>query len=110
MSRSLAAGRITHIESVPTLADGLAGDIDDFALDIGRHALDELALMDEAAIAGAIGFLAREESLIVEGAGAVGVAAVLDGKLKVAFPVVVIVSGRNIDPEKHAAALATPTN
>jgi threonine dehydratase len=109
MSKSLAAGRVTHIDSVPTLADGLAGDIDGFALDIGRHALDELAVLDEGAIARGIGFLAREEGLIVEGAGAVGVSAVLEGKLKLAFPAVVIVSGRNIDPEKHAAALSQPT-
>jgi hypothetical protein len=39
----------------------------------------------------------------------VGVSAVLEGKLKLAFPAVVIVSGRNIDPEKHAAALSQPT-
>jgi len=109
IAKSLAAGRVTHIDSVPTLADGLAGDIDDFALDIGRHALDELAVLDEAAIARAIGFLAREEGLIVEGAGAVGVAAVLEGKLKLSFPAVIIVSGRNIDPERHAAAIAPST-
>ena len=103
MSRSLAEGRVTHIDSVPTLADGLAGDIDDAALDIGRRALDEITALDEQSIANAIGFLAREERLIVEGAGAVGVAALLDERLKLLFPCVVIVSGRNIDPEKYAA-------
>ncbi len=109
MSRSLAEGAVTHIESVPTLADGLAGDIDEFALDIGRKALDELAVLDEAAIARAIGWLSREEGLVVEGAGAVGVAAVLEGALGLKFPAVVIVSGRNIDPEKHAAAVGSRT-
>src|SRR5262249_14115339 len=40
MSRSLAAGRLVEIENEPTLADGLAGQIDDEAFDIGKHALD----------------------------------------------------------------------
>ena len=101
MSKSLAAGRVTHIESVPSLADGLAGDIDEFALDIGRRALDELALVSEEEIASAIGWLFRQERLVVEGAGAVGVAAVLERRLELRFPCVVIVSGKNIDPERH---------
>jgi len=105
MSRSLAAGEVTHIESVATLADGLAGDIDDFALDIGRHALDELAVVSEREIAEAIAFLSREEGLVVEGAGAAGVAAVLVGRVVMRFPCVVVVSGRNIDPETHAEVL-----
>ena len=41
MSLSLTAGKVTHIDSLPTLADGLAGDIDEFAFDIGKKALDE---------------------------------------------------------------------
>jgi threonine dehydratase len=106
MSRSLAAGHVTHIESVPTFADGLAGDIDEFGLDVGRHALDEIAVVSELEIARAIAWLHREEGLTVEGAGAVGVAAVRERKLTSSFPMVVVITGKNIDPEKHAEALA----
>src|ERR1043166_28603 len=45
MSRSLAAGRIVEIENEATLADGLAGQIDDEAFDIGRHALDDIVTL-----------------------------------------------------------------
>ncbi|HEY9514935.1 MAG TPA: threonine/serine dehydratase, partial [Gemmatimonadaceae bacterium] len=74
MARSLAASAVVHIEPLPTLADGLAGDIDEVALDIGRHGLDEIHTLPEAAIARAIAWLARHEDVTAEGAGAVGVA------------------------------------
>ena len=42
MAKSIAAKRVVEIPSVPTLADGLAGQIDEEALDIGMHGLDEI--------------------------------------------------------------------
>ena len=51
MARSLGAARVVEIPSVPTLADGLAGQIDDEALDIGRHGLDDIAVLTEEEIA-----------------------------------------------------------
>ena len=98
MARSLAAGRVVPIPSEPTLADGLAGGIDDFALDVGRHALDGIVELDEDAIADGIRFLRTEESVVAEGSGAVGVAALRSGALRVdRFPVAIVISGRNID-------------
>ena len=97
MSRSLAAGGVVHIDSVPTLADGLAGDIDEFALDIGRQGLDAIATVEESEIAAAIAWLSRAENVTAEGAGAAGVAAVLTGKLPLVSPAAVVISGRNID-------------
>nr|MBA3890061.1 pyridoxal-phosphate dependent enzyme [Gemmatimonadaceae bacterium] len=78
MSRSLAAGRVTAIDVTPTIADGLARQIDDEALDIGQHALDGIATVSEAAIARAIGWLAHHHGVRAEGAGAVAVAALLE--------------------------------
>ncbi|HEY7879151.1 MAG TPA: pyridoxal-phosphate dependent enzyme [Gemmatimonadaceae bacterium] len=101
MARSLAASAVVSIPSVPTLADGLAGDIDELALDIGRHTLDAMLTVSEAAIAQAIALLAREEMLTVEGSGAVGVAAILEGYADTwPGPVAIIVSGGNIDRER----------
>lgn len=103
MARSLAAGRIVDIGHDPTLADGLAGAIDAEGLAIGRAALDGIAVVSEDAIADAIAWLAREEGLMVEGSGAVGVAALLAGALgRLPGPVAVVVSGGNIDPARHA--------
>ena len=100
MARSLQEGRVVDAPIVPTLADGLAGAIDEHGLDVGRHALDALVTVEESDIVNAIAFLAREERVIAEGAGAVGAAALLVGAIDdVPFPTVVVISGGNIDPD-----------
>ena len=106
MALSLGAARVVEIPSVPTLADGLAGQIDEEALDIGRHGLDDIAVLTEEEIAESIGWLSRAENAVVEGSGAVGVGALLHGKLRgVRGPVVIVVSGGNIDPAVHARVM-----
>lgn len=98
MARSLAASAVVSIPPVPTLADGLAGDIDELALDIGRHALDDMLTVPESAIARAMDYLAREEQLTVEGSGAVGVAAILERRHgDWPGPVAIVLTGRNRD-------------
>ena len=100
LTRSLEAGRVVETPILPTLADGLAGAIDEHTLDVARHALDEMVTVDETAIARAIAFLASEENVIAEGAGAVGVAALLEGAVAaVPAPVVVVITGGNIDTD-----------
>jgi threonine dehydratase len=97
MSRSLAAGKIVDIPSVPTLADGLAGLIDADAFDIGTHGLDGIVALTEDEIARAIAWLNRAHRARVEGAGACSSGAVLFKKLHVETPCAVVVSGGNID-------------
>ncbi len=106
MALSLGAARVVEIPSVPTLADGLAGQIDEEALDIGRHGLDDIAVLTEEEIAESIGWLARAEKAVVEGSGAVGVGALLHGKVHGhRGPIAVVVSGGNIDPAVHARVM-----
>ncbi len=106
MSRSLDAGRLVEIPSVPTLADGLAGQIDEEALQIGRHALDAMAIVTEEELARTIAWLAHEERVVAEGAGAVAVAALLQGKISfLSTPAVLTVSGGNIDVGVHEGIL-----
>ena len=97
MSMSLAADRVVPIPSVPTLADGLAGLIDEDALDIGRNALDEIVTLTEDEIASTIAWFASEHQMRVEGAGACAAGAVLLKKLDPQTPCAVVVSGGNID-------------
>lgn len=98
MSRSLEAGHPTSVPHAPTLADGLAGDIDDYGFDVGRASLDEMLTVSEWEIARAIAWLWREEQLVVEGAGAVGAAAALTGLLAHSDgPIAIVLSGGNID-------------
>jgi threonine dehydratase len=105
MSRSLAAGHLVEIESLPTLADGLAGQIDDEAFDIGRHGLDAMVVLSEAEIARAIAWLWEAEHQRVEGAGACGAGAVLLEHVRIATPAAIVVSGGNIDAAKFDRVL-----
>jgi threonine dehydratase len=96
MASALSTGRRTTIPVVPTLADGLAGQVDDEGVLIGRFALDEIVVVTEREIADAMLWLSRMHGARAEGSGAVGVAAMLsrggwDG------PVAAIVSGSNVD-------------
>lgn len=107
MALSLEAGQVVPVPHEITLADGLAGDIDEFGFDIGKHALDLLAIVTEEEIEQAIAWLYAEEGLVVEGSGAVGVAALLQKKVyKPAGPVAIVLSGGNIDPGRHAQVVA----
>ncbi|MCU0622531.1 MAG: pyridoxal-phosphate dependent enzyme [Gemmatimonadaceae bacterium] len=107
MAASLAAGRRVDVAVPPTLADGLAGQIDDDGFAMGRAVLDDMALVTEAELAAAIAWLWHEEGIRAEGAGAVAVAALLAGRVPHASgPVVATVSGGNIDPERHARVVA----
>ena len=106
MTRSIAAGHVVEIPSVATLADGLAGQIDDDALRIGQACVDEMVLVSEEEIARAIAWLFHNEQLTVEGAGATVVAALLNDRIAgLAGPVVAVISGRNIDSAKHSEIL-----
>lgn len=108
MAASLAAGHPVEVEELPTLADSLGGGIGlanrhTFAL--ARDYCDQLHLLDEDSIAAGIRHAYREERQVVEGAAAVGIAALLDGLIAPVGPVVVIVSGRNIAIEQHQQLL-----
>lgn len=101
MARSLAAGHRVDVGVPPTLADGLAGQIDDVGFAIGLVALDDMVTVTEAEIADTIRWLALACDARVEGSGAVAVAAVRYGRVSsLAGPVAVVISGGNIDPHR----------
>ena len=101
MQRSVAAGRVVDVTVTPTLADGLAGQIDEDALYIGQKCADEMVLVSEEEIGETIAWLHRTTGMAVEGAGAVTVAAIRHHRVsRLQGPIVAIVSGRNIDRAK----------
>jgi threonine dehydratase len=109
MSRSLAAGHLVEIENEPTLADGLAGQIDDEAFDIGRRALDEIVTLSENEIARSIAWLWSSHEVRAEGAGAVAAGAVYLQKFQsLPTPAAVVVSGGNIDDSRFSELLRQP--
>jgi threonine dehydratase len=104
MKASLDAGRPAQVEELPTLADSLGGGIgpgNALTFAMCRDLLDDVVLVSEAEIAAGIEHAYREEREIVEGAGAVGVAALIAGKVRPAGPTMVLLSGGNIDMALH---------
>jgi threonine dehydratase len=104
MSTALAAGGIVPIDVEPTVADGLAGNLEPGAVTVGialEHGVSVLTV-SEADIRSAMAYSATKMGLVLEGAGAVGVAALRAG---VITPdpddreTVVILTGRNVAPK-----------
>jgi threonine dehydratase len=107
MALALATGHAVDIPDLPTLCDGLAGRVDEEMYRQGLAALDAIATVEESEVADAIRALSRTHGLTVEGSGAVGVAALRSGRLAPErFPVVVTVTGANIERERFEALLA----
>jgi threonine dehydratase len=101
MFHSLRAGKIVEVEEEPTLADALAGGIgfdNAHTFRMVQTYVDDTGLVSEEEIAGAMAFALDKHRLIVEGGGAVGIAAVLHRKVKeLGERVVVVVSGANVE-------------
>ena len=101
MARSIAVGRVVEIEDEPTIAEGLAGQIDEAGLEIGQRSLDEIVTVSEEQIGVTIEWLWRNHGARVEGAGAVATASVLSRVVSsLPTPAAIIVSGGNIDAAK----------
>ncbi len=98
---SLEAGEPVAVDSALTIADGIAvkrpGAL---TLALINRWVDEIVLVGEDDVAEAMVFLLERAKLVVEGAGAVGVAALLAGRVDGPGPgtTVVILSGGNVDP------------
>ncbi|HLF07338.1 MAG TPA: threonine ammonia-lyase [Thermoplasmata archaeon] len=98
--QSLKEGRVVRRESIATIADGLATkQIGEITFGHVRSLVDEAVTVDEAQIASAILLLLERCKTLVEGAGAVSVAALVSGKVKLrpGENVVALLSGGNID-------------
>ena len=104
VSTALAAGGIVPINVEPTVADGLAGNLEPGAVTVNIALEHDVAVLtvSEADIRSAMAFSATKMGLVLEGAGAVGVAALRAG---VVTPdangkeTVVILTGRNVAPK-----------
>ena len=96
---SLKRGEPTQITIAPTIADGIAvskpGELN---FDIIRGTVDEVVTVSEDDLAQALLVLLERAKLVVEPAGAAGVAAILSGQVVASGTTVVILSGGNIDP------------
>lgn len=99
MAASLQEGAIQHLNSVSTIADGIAvkePGVNTFEL--CNKYVDEVVTVSDDEIAAAILTLIEQQKIVAEGAGAVSVAAAMFDKLPIkGKKVVCLVSGGNID-------------
>jgi threonine dehydratase len=100
-------GSQAGIPDLPSLADGLTGAVeaDSVTIPMVRQLVDEIVLVSEEEIAGAVAFAFIEYGETIEPSGAVTIAAALR-EVAGSGPQVAIVSGGNIQPEVHARIVA----
>lgn len=106
----LEAGSTAPMPIAPTLADGVAGNIERSSITwrMCKQLVDEVVLAEEDEIAGAIRWAVEVPHLLLEGSAVLGIAALLarrgglDGR-----HVAVVITGRNLDPEVLRRVLAS---
>jgi threonine dehydratase len=102
MYESMRKGKIVEMELEESVADGLHGGIEEGSItfDLCKQYVDEIILVKEETILRAIGNLLVKQRQVVEGSGAVGVAALLENPQRFKGENVgVLVSGGNVDHE-----------
>ncbi|NNL29739.1 MAG: pyridoxal-phosphate dependent enzyme, partial [Gemmatimonadetes bacterium] len=107
MHRSVEEGRPVTLEEEPTLASALSGGIgleNEYTFALVRELVQRFLLVSEGQIRSAVSRAALELKVVVEGGGAVGLAAVWAG-YEPKTPCVIIVSGGNIAPDAWLAAV-----
>jgi threonine dehydratase len=99
MARSLEENRVyATFPSKETIAEGLEGGISEITFELGQRLIDRMVLVEENEIRCAIRFLLAHHRLVVEGSGAVGVAALLNNRWSApGRKVGVVLSGGNLD-------------
>lgn len=103
MYQSLKAGKILEIESKPTLSDGTAGGIepDSLTYDLCRKYVDRFIIVSENEIKQALKLIFEKEHLLIEGAAALSVAALMkENKKYFKKNVVLILSGAKLSLER----------
>lgn len=101
LTAALAAGQPVKVPSVSTLADGLAvSEVGARSFAVLRKRVTRVVTVTEQSLALAVLRLLELEKSVLEGAGAAGLAAFLDGKLPelAGKKVVLLLTGGNIDP------------
>ena len=107
LSAALAAGKPTPLEKTGSIADGLLPlSVGALTFEYIRPFVKEAARVSDQEIGEAVKYLYHEQGLRVEPSGAVGVAALLTGKVRPAGPTAVILSGGNVDPARFAELVA----
>ena len=109
MYESQKAGKPIFVKEEESLADALTGGIgldNRFTFDLTKELVDDIVLVTEKEIAEGIHYAYWHESQIVEGAGAVAIASLLNNKFSPKGPSLALMCGRNINIEKHFSLIS----
>jgi threonine dehydratase len=109
LAESLRQGHaLLTYDAAPSLADGLAGGIGEIAF-AHRDLIDDVVNVSEDEIEDAVVAMVAHDQVLAEGSGAVGVAALRSGRVRVQGDVAAIVTGANMDARVLARLLAGRT-
>jgi threonine dehydratase len=98
MHSALSAGHPVRIERLDSIADGLgAPAVSERTLSIVGRLVDDVVLVSDGQIVEAMRLLLERMKLVVEPAGAAGLAALMAGAARPTGPTVVVLSGGNVD-------------
>ncbi len=88
-----------EVDSAPTIAEGLEGGVSENSFRLANEYVDDVVLAREDTVRRAVSDLFARERMVVEGSGAAGVAALLDGAVPLgeARRVCIVLTGSNID-------------
>ena len=109
MYESQKAGKPIFVKEEESLADALTGGIgldNEYTFDLTKELVDDIVLVSEKEIAEGIHHAYWHESQIVEGAGAVAIASLLNNKFSPKGPSLALLCGRNINIEKHFSLIS----
>ena len=103
-------GKQDHISELPSLADGLSGPVEpgSVTIPLTRKFAQDFVLVDEEQIAQAIAYAWNHYQECIEGSAAVALAAVLSGLIPTR-PVVILITGGNLQPEIFDKIMANQT-
>ncbi len=104
MYESQKAGKPVAVDELPSLADALGGGIgldNRYTFDLVRDLVDQMVLVSEQQITRSMRHAFREERLVAEGSGTVGIAALLEDLVEdLGQQVAVVISGGNVDMDR----------
>jgi threonine dehydratase len=106
LSRAREAGRAVKLDQTNSIADGLlAVEIGHLTFEHHARYIDDVVLVDDAAMKRAVRTLLDRAKLVAEPSGAITAAALLDGRVRVSGPTVAVLSGGNIEWQGLAALM-----
>lgn len=107
LSRARAAGRPEKLGQTSSIADGLlAVEIGHLTFEHHRRYIDDVVLVEDAAMRRAVRALLDRAKLVAEPSGAITAAALLEGLVEPAGPTVAVLSGGNIEWDGLASVIA----